>query len=111
MTLIGRNGDVTPYDLGCVQLVQDNQWPLLRSACHGLPHIPTGGVAEVRFLAGYGQTWEELPSDLQLAVLMLAAYFYENRGDGAAEDGNMPLPVAVLTERYRTVRILGGAVS
>lgn len=111
VTLIGRNGDATPYDMGCVQLVQDSQRPVLRGVCHGLPHIPTGGVAEVTFTAGFGLTWEDLPADLQLAVLVLGAYFYENRGDVAVEDGNMPLPVSALTERYRTVRILGGASS
>lgn len=107
---IGRNGDETPIDLDWVQLVQDAQRPMLRANGASLPKIPVGGVAEIGFTAGFALNWEGLPGDLQLAVLVLAAYFYEHRGDGAMEDGNMPLPVAVLTERYRTVRILGGGV-
>lgn len=109
LKLIGRSGDETPFDLACVQLIEDTQRPVLRSVCHSLPRIPAGGMAELSFVAGYSQTWEELPDDLKLAVMVLAAYFYENRGDASVEDGNVPLPVKLLTERYRTVRILGGA--
>lgn len=111
LAITGRNGDTTPYDMACVQLVQDSQRPVLRAACRCLPPVPTGGFAEVTFTAGYAPVWEDLPADLQLAVLTLAAYFYDNRGDGDVQDGNMPLAVTALTERYRTVRILGGAQS
>ncbi|MGF1503112.1 MAG: head-tail connector protein [Paracoccaceae bacterium] len=109
LTLVGRDGDLAPYDMNCVHLVRDSQRPLLRGNCHRLPRIPTGGTAQITFTAGFADQRENLPSDLQLAVLILAAYFYENRGDSAARDGNMPLTVTSLIERYRTVRIIGGA--
>ncbi len=43
--------------------------------------------------------------------MLLAAHYYEIRAEAPVGDGNMPFGVASLIERYRTVRILGGAVA
>jgi len=39
----------------------------------------------VRFVAGYGDTAETVPEIIRLAVKLLAAHFYENRGDAPVE--------------------------
>lgn len=108
---VTRDGAETLVDSGCYVLVQSLQRPLLRAACTRLPAIPTHGYGEVGFLAGYSADWAGLPPDLAQAVMLLAAYFYEVRHEVSARDGNMPLAVSQLIERYRTVRILGGSAA
>ena len=49
-----------------------------------------------------------MPADLRQAVFLLAAHFYENRGDGRRVSGSMPFGVLVLIEAYRATRIGGG---
>ena len=61
----------------------------------------------MRFTAGFGESWEEVPADLRQAVFLLAAHFYENRSDGRRVAGSMPFGVLVLIEAYRTARIGG----
>lgn len=108
---VSRDGAETLIDGGCYVLVQSEQRPLLRAACRRLPLIPTHGYGEIGFVAGYAADWAGLPSDLAQAVMLLAAYFYEVRHELSARDGNVPLGVAQLIERYRTVRILGGSAA
>ncbi|MEO0343563.1 MAG: hypothetical protein AAF198_09000 [Pseudomonadota bacterium] len=69
------------------------------------PAIPKGGHAEIEVLAGFAD-WTSLPSDLSHAVLLLAAWFYENR----TGTGGMPTAVRALLAPYRPRR-LGGAVT
>ena len=70
-----------------------------------LPSIPGYGVARITFQAGFGD-WAAVPADLKQAVLMLSAYYYENRHN-AGDDGSMPFGVLSLIDRYRTVRLMG----
>ncbi|HKL64861.1 MAG TPA: head-tail connector protein [Roseovarius sp.] len=90
------------------RLERDAHRPVLRPAGHSLPMVPTGGVAEIGFRAGYGAAWGDLPGDLAQAVLLLAAHYYEHRTETALGEGCMPFGVASLIERYRKVRLLGG---
>ena len=106
---ISRAGDVTASNLSDVVLVEDLHRPQLHAAAASLPAIPVNGVAEVTFTAGFSPNWQGMPADLAQAVLLLAAYYYEIRHEDPTNDGNMPYGVARLIERYRTVRILGGA--
>lgn len=108
---VTRDGTETIADLTCFYLESSDQRPTLRAACSRLPVVPTYGYAELGFTAGYAADWDDLPADLAQAVLLLASYFYEARNEIAANDGNMPLPVTQLIERYRTVRILGGSAA
>lgn len=87
----------------------DAMRPVLAASGLTLPTIERHGRARIEFTAGYSSDWGGLPSDLKQAVMILAASFYENRS-GDAKGGNlMPDVVSALIERYRTVRILGGA--
>ena len=106
---VTRSGDEIGVDLAEVRLVEDSQRPRLQATGYALPSIPTGGHAEVSFTAGFAADWVGLPGDLAMAVLMLAAHFYEVRHEQPMNDGNMPYGVATLIERYRIVRVLGGA--
>ena len=109
VSLISPTGGVPPVQLSDLVLEEDTHRPLLHPAGMSLPMIPVRGRAEVTFNAGFGATWAEIPADLSQAVLLLAAHFYDTRHEGSLHDGNMPFGVCTLIERYRTVRILGGA--
>lgn len=104
VTLVDAAGvqSVVPPDR--YRLEVDLHRPLLRAAGVLLPLIPEGGRAEVRLQAGFGASWSDIPSDLQHAVLMLAAQYHDQR-EGAA----MPPAVVALTERWRAVRLGVGA--
>lgn len=109
LSVLARNGDVVGGGLGDVVLVEDAQRPVLAAAVTSLPPIPMHGQVEIGFVAGFSPDWAHMPADLRQAVLLLAAYYYEGRGEIAVEDGNMPFGVSGLIGPYRTVRILGGA--
>ncbi len=95
-------------DPATYRLESDTHRPKLRPVGLILPMIPTGGAVEMRFTAGFGATWGDLPADLAQAVLMLAAHYYEHRQDTSLGGGCTPFGVTSLIERYRTVRLLGG---
>ena len=90
------------------KLEADMQRPRLKPMGALLPSVPTGGSVRVRFDAGFGAAWGDLPADLGQAVLLLAAHYYEYRHETGLGDGCMPFGVTSLIERYRTVRLLGG---
>jgi uncharacterized phiE125 gp8 family phage protein len=90
------------------RLEKDTHRPRLVPLGTVLPPVPSGGAVIVRFRAGFGAAWGDLPADLGQAVLLLAAHYYEYRTDTALGGGCMPFGVTSLIERYRTVRLLGG---
>ena len=103
------------YGQGAVEVVpaaryrleQDTHRPALLATGSHLPVIPRLGLAEVDFTAGFGPVWADIPPDLEQAVMLLAAHFYENR-NAAAGENVMPFGVSSLIQPYRNVRILGG---
>lgn len=115
---VGAITDVTFYD-GMEQatalpqnhysLARDHHRPRLVPTGAQLPAVPRAGRVEITFDAGFADDFADLPADLAQAVLMLAAHYYENRSETGLTDGAFPLGVAVLIERYKTVRILTGA--
>jgi uncharacterized phiE125 gp8 family phage protein len=90
------------------RLVQDTHRPKLAAAGYVLPVVPTDGRIEVEFAAGFGPAWANVPPDLQQAVFLLAAQYYEHRNEFAEAQPGLPYPVQALIERWRTVRVLGG---
>jgi len=109
LRLLDRMGAVTVIDAGRYSLQKDDHRPKLLAVGGCLPTIPIGGSAEVIFTAGFGAVWGDLPADVTHAVMLLAAHYYEHRDVGGAGGEVMPYGVTSLIERYRTVRILGGA--
>lgn len=90
------------------RLVQDTHRPKLAASGYVLPVIPVDGRVEIEFNAGFGANWSNVPPDLQQAVLILAAQYYEHRNEFAEASQGLPYPVQALIERWRTVRVLGG---
>jgi len=108
VTLVDASGQETTIDPATYFLERDHQRPRLVAVGGCLPAIPENGEAEITFNAGFAGSFEQLPADIAQAVLMLAAHYYENRADVAMSGGVMPYGVAVLIERYKTVRLIAG---
>lgn len=109
--MVDGDGERTPVDADNWSVLRDSQRPrLVGRFGRNLPRIPKSGHAEVRFVAGFGQTWSEVPPDLRQAVFLLAAHFYENRSGSATAAGSMPFGVLVLIEAYRSMRVGGDLV-
>lgn len=109
LKIIDRFGTETVADPGSYALVRDTHRPAVISTGFLLPQIPVAGVAEIAFDAGFGATWAEIPADLQQAVLLLAAEYYERRLDFGAE-GGWPGTVTGLLAKWRNIRLFGGAL-
>lgn len=102
--MVEPDGNFTSLDSSTYTLMQDDQRPKLVALKQPFPSPPEGGSAEVSFYAGFG-TWNAVPADLQRAMLMLAASYYENR-EGLINGGTqMPFGVAALLEPYKRVRL------
>ena len=104
VTLYAAAGVAVVVPVAQVRLVVD----LHRPRISGMPDVPTDGRAVVAFDAGFGPAWGNVPADLQQAVLLLAAEFYEHRHDDGTAAVGLPAGVVTLIERWRQVRILGG---
>lgn len=109
VSLVDRMGEAVVVAPSVYRLVADAQHPELRPMGSCLPSIPSEGQAEIRFLAGFGPEWSDVPADLRQAVMLLAAHYYEYRDDMSLSGGCMPFGVTSLIERYRAVR-LGAAI-
>lgn len=99
---IGARSIVDPLDY---RLEVDAAVPRLLPRGSVLPAIPSGGSAELRFVAGYGAAIDHIPSDLFQAVLLLAAHYYEYRDETALSQGCMPFGVSALIARYQPMRL------
>lgn len=68
-----------------------------------LPDEVTGTVV-ISYQAGYGDTVDDIPADLQLAILDHASRLYDMRG---SDDGNQGLSVAAarIAARHRQVKL------
>jgi uncharacterized phiE125 gp8 family phage protein len=111
VTLVTADGAETPVDPEAWSVLRDSQRPrLVGRFGRSLPRIPRSGHAEIRFSAGFGDSWDEVPADLRQAVFLLAAHYYENRAEGGQGEATMPFSVLVLIEAYRATRIGGGGL-
>lgn len=110
VAIIGRDGSETDVPDEQYWLERDSQRPRLRAIGACLPIIPQGGSAVISFEAGYGPAWDDLPSDLRQAVLLLASHYYEYRDETSLSDGCMPFGVSSLIERYKVMRLGRGAM-
>lgn len=108
VSLVDASGVPTVVGADRYQLVKDTHRPSLSARGTALPTIPTDGQAEIVFDAGFGAAWEDLPADLQQAILLLAAEYHEHRHEFGMREAALPFGILSLIERWRTVRILGG---
>ena len=105
VTMVEASGAETVVDAGEYRLHKDLYRPELRAA--RLPAIPQDGFVRIAFLAGFGPDWADVPADMQQAVLMLAASYYEHRDQAGDAGFSLPFSVLSLIDKYRTVRVLG----
>jgi uncharacterized phiE125 gp8 family phage protein len=105
---VAETGAETVVDPSRYRLRQDLHRPRLAPRGAALPTIPEGGMVRIVFDAGFGPVWSDVPSDLQQAVMMLAAHFHEFRHEQSVRDQPMPFGIMALIERWRNVRVLGG---
>lgn len=110
VTAFDRDGVAELIPPGRYRLVADLQRPRIAAAGTVLPGVPQGGRIDIRFTAGFGPSWSDVPADLAQAVFLLAATYHEERHD-AGEARGMPFGVTALIERWRTVRVLGGGAA
>ena len=101
-------GAVTAVSPDHWRLIPDSQRPILSPRDGTLPMVPWGGSVTVRFTAGFGTTWDQVPADLAQAVMMLAARYYEDRGFDGGQNLALPHGVSALIDRWRQVRTLAG---
>lgn len=109
VSLIDRLGDSAIVAPSAYRLEKDMQRPRLMPNGACLPYIPREGAVVIRMQAGFGVDWDGVPADLQQAVMLLAAHYYEYRNETTLQGGCIPFGVTSLIERYRPMRIsLGG---
>lgn len=109
VTQVDRLGARVAVSGDAYWLERDGHQPRLRPVGSCLPTIPVAGTVEIAFRAGYGADWAEVPADLGQAVMLLAAHYYEFRHETSLSEGCMPFGVTSLIERYRVLRLGGGA--
>lgn len=109
MTLVDRAGGRIDVGTGLYWLERDTHQPRVRAVAHTLPSVPPKGAVEIAFRAGFGLGWSDVPADLAQAVMLLAAHYYEFRHETTLSEGCMPFGVTSLIERYRVMRLGGGA--
>lgn len=111
LTLYDVLGAATVVAVTRYRLLQDTHRPKLVSVGYLLPTVPADGKIQLVFDAGFGPAWTDVPPDLQHAVLLMAALYYEHRNQFAETTPGLPYPVQALIERWRIVRVLGGGAA
>ncbi len=104
LRLYRANGTSNIIGITKYGLRNDTIRPRLYPKVGSLPVIEPHGWAVISFFAGYG-AWEDVPGDLQQAVMMLATFYYENRDGMVADSAQIPLAVSVLLEPHKRLRI------
>ncbi|QFU08259.1 hypothetical protein PARPLA_02857 [Rhodobacteraceae bacterium THAF1] len=102
IAIIRSDGSRQVLEPVAVHVQHDTHCPSIVAKSFALPSIPVGGRAEITFTAGFADDWQDVPSDLSLAVLSLAAALYEDR----ARPGEMPRGIRALISPYRQPRFL-----
>jgi uncharacterized phiE125 gp8 family phage protein len=62
----------------------------------------TNGI-EFRFQAGFAATTDGVPQDIQQAILITIAHWFDHRGEG--EGGALPIAAAEILQHHFTVRL------
>jgi uncharacterized phiE125 gp8 family phage protein len=57
---------------------------------------------EITFVAGYGDSWNEVPAALRQGILMTVGYFFDHRDEQTTA---LPAPVAALWQPYRVMQL------
>lgn len=95
---IGATFDIDTYQKpGRLALQDGATWPI------ALRNI---NAIQIEYTAGYGDAAANVPAPLKRAVLQMAAYLFEHRGDGCAPgDAYVDSGAAGLAGRYKLARL------
>ena len=107
VALRSADGVVSEVAAELYGLERDTHRPRLFAKGRCLPAIADDGERVVTMNAGFGPAWGDIPADLQQAVLLLGAHFYEHRDDVSGSLKAMPFGIVSLLEPYRNIRVLG----
>ena len=80
--IVDAAGEVTVISPASYRLGNDDAGAFVSMHSGTFPHLSTRARVEMELTAGFGE-WAELPADLQQAWLVLAAQFYNHRGEDA----------------------------
>ena len=69
-----------------------------------VPGVPVEGI-QIHVTAGFGPSWNDVPATIRQAILMLAAYFYYNRGDGEVASAMKASGAEGLLASYKRMRL------
>lgn len=108
VSLVHANGEEVVVAPESYRLIGQQSRPRLVGSGAALPQVPVGGQAVILFEAGFGETFQDVPPDLQQACLLLAGDYYEFRHEDQTMARGLPARVQSLIEPWRLVRILGG---
>lgn len=109
--LLDASGGVVTVDPARYRLAEDAHRPRLAARGLLLPPVPLDGQVRLRFEAGFGSDWADVPVDLRQAVILLAGEFYERRSEMGLREAGLSFGVMALIEKWRTVRVLGGGAA
>ena len=107
VAVTATDADWTPHELELEQFALDGPAGrlLLPQSVAGMPVLRRQQGIAIDYVAGYGEAAEDVPADLRQAVLVLVAYWFENR-DAALDSGaGTPAAFARLLATYRRVRM------
>lgn len=92
-------------------VLQDTHRPCLVLANTPVSPLSAGEKLVVRFDVGLATAWEDVPSDIAQAVLLLATHYYEHRDQTGLDQACMPFGVTALLQRYRNLRLSHGGAA
>lgn len=81
-------------DPALIMLAENQVWPQVRDQL---------GAITVTYTAGYGDTADDVPEQLRLAIMQLGTFWYDNRASVIVGDRMSPTPFGVteLLDQYR----------
>lgn len=103
------DADDEEHQVDLAQFLPDGQAVPARIICpervEGVPPARARLGIEIDYVAGMAAELEDVPADLTQALLVLVAYWYENRDAVSAAGGAVPAGFERLVSPYRRVRL------
>jgi uncharacterized phiE125 gp8 family phage protein len=107
MTAFDEEGEPTELELAQFEIEAATPRLLLPPEIEGMPQLRERQGIEIDYVAGYGADAGDVPADLKHALLVLVAYWFENRDAVivAGSGGVLPQGFDRLVAPYRQVRL------
>ena len=102
--MYGMTGDLQPADPDDYILNLDVEPAQIMIRSPLVPMIPAHS-AQFDYIAGYGDTGEDVPIEIRHAIMILTGHFFENRGD--VDFGDIPFAVINLLNPFRLFQFAG----